>query len=560
MRRGRDLASVSACALAIVAAAPAGDIRFTDVTSDAGVAFVHQSSATSNKYLVETMGGGVALFDYDNDGRLDVFFTNGAKIDDPLPVGKRPDKSDAKYWNRLYRQTQGGTFVDVTEKAGLSGMPQNYYGMGVAVGDYDNDGFEDLYVTNFGGNTLYHNNGDGTFTDVTGRAGVGASGWSASAGFFDADNDGKLDLFVTRYVDWTFETNRYCGEKKPGYRAYCHPDNYAGVANILYHNNGDGTFTDVSTKAGISNPNGKGLGVAFADYDRDGYMDIYVANDSVQSFLYRNNHDGTFSEEGLVAGVGFNEDGKTFAGMGVDFADYDNDGQPDIVVTDLSNERYKLFHQNADGSFRDATNTSGLGGLTLLYSGWSTRFLDYDNDGWKDLFVAQGHVMDTIEKTSPNLTYQQPPLLLRNESGRFSRVEPGDAFTETWAGRGAAFGDLDNDGDVDVVLSNVGQKAVVLRNDGGNRNNWLAIQTVGTTSNRDGIGCLVKVVSASGLSQSFTVNTAVGYLSASDKRLLVGLGSDATAKLVEIRWPSGIVQRFENVAARQKLTAKEPAR
>jgi hypothetical protein len=560
MRRGRDLASVSACALAIVAAAPAGDIRFTDVTSDAGVAFVHQSSATSNKYLVETMGGGVALFDYDNDGRLDVFFTNGAKIDDPLPVGKRPDKSDAKYWNRLYRQTQGGTFVDVTEKAGLSGMPQNYYGMGVAVGDYDNDGFEDLYVTNFGGNTLYHNNGDGTFTDVTGRAGVGASGWSASAGFFDADNDGKLDLFVTRYVDWTFETNRYCGEKKPGYRAYCHPDNYAGVANILYHNNGDGTFTDVSTKAGIANPNGKGLGVAFADYDRDGYMDIYVANDSVQSFLYRNNHDGTFSEEGLVAGVGFNEDGKTFAGMGVDFADYDNDGQPDIVVTDLSNERYKLFHQNADGSFRDATNTSGLGGLTLLYSGWSTRFLDYDNDGWKDLFVAQGHVMDTIEKTSPNLTYQQPPLLLRNESGRFSRVEPGDAFTETWAGRGAAFGDLDNDGDVDVVLSNVGQKAVVLRNDGGNRNNWLAIQTVGTTSNRDGIGCLVKVVSASGLSQSFTVNTAVGYLSASDKRLLVGLGSDATAKLVEIRWPSGIVQRFENVAARQTLTAKEPAR
>ena len=560
MRRGRDLASVSACALAIVAAAPAGDIRFTDVTSDAGVAFVHQSSATSNKYLVETMGGGVALFDYDNDGRLDVFFTNGAKIDDPLPVGKRPDKSDAKYWNRLYRQLPDGTFADVTEKAGLTGMPQNYYGMGVAVGDYDNDGFEDLYVTNFGGNTLYHNNGDGTFTDVTGRAGVGASGWSASAGFFDADNDGKLDLFVTRYVDWTFETNRYCGEKKPGYRAYCHPDNYAGVANILYHNNGDGTFTDVSTKAGIANPNGKGLGVAFADYDRDGYMDIYVANDSVQSFLYRNNHDGTFSEEGLVAGVGFNEDGKTFAGMGVDFADYDNDGQPDIVVTDLSNERYKLFHQNADGSFRDATNTSGLGGLTLLYSGWSTRFLDYDNDGWKDLFVAQGHVMDTIEKTSPNLTYQQPPLLLRNESGRFSRVEPGDAFTETWAGRGAAFGDLDNDGDVDVVLSNVGQKAVVLRNDGGNRNNWLAIQTVGTTSNRDGIGCLVKVVSASGLSQSFTVNTAVGYLSASDKRLLVGLGSDATAKLVEIRWPSGVVQKLEDVSAGQMLLAREPAK
>jgi enediyne biosynthesis protein E4 len=560
MRRGLGLASVSACALAIVAAAPAEDIRFTDVTADAGVAFVHQSSATSNKYLVETMGGGVALLDYDNDGRLDVFFTNGAKIDDPMPEGKRPDKSDAKYWNRLYRQMPDGTFVDVTEKAGLTGMPQNYYGMGVAVGDYDNDGFEDLYVTNFAGNTLYHNNRDGTFSDVTGRAGVGASGWSASAGFFDADNDGKLDLFVTRYVDWTFQTNRYCGEKKPGFRAYCHPDNYAGVANILYRNNGDGTFTDVSTKAGIANPNGKGLGVAFADYDRDGYADVYVANDSVQSFLYHNNRDGTFTEEGLVAGVGFNEDGKTFAGMGVDFADYDNDGLPDIIVTDLSNERYKLFHQNADGSFRDATNTSGLAGLTLLFSGWSTRFLDYDNDGWKDLFVAQGHVMDTIEKTSPNLKYQQPPLLLRNESGRFTRVVPGDAFTEEWAGRGAAFGDLDNDGDIDVVLSNVGQKAVVLRNDGGNRQNWLALRTVGTTSNRDGIGCVVKVVSPSGLSQWFTINTAVGYLSASDKRLLIGLGSDATAKLVEIRWPSGIVQRFENVAARQTLTATEPAR
>jgi hypothetical protein len=560
MQRGRGVATVSACALVIVAAAPAEDIRFTDVTSDAGVAFVHQSSATANKYLVETMGGGVALLDYDNDGRLDVFFTNGAKIDDPMPVGKGPDKSDAKYWNRLYRQRPDGTFADVTEKAGLTGMPQNYYGMGVAVGDYDNDGFEDLYVTNFGGNTLYHNNGDGTFTDATSRAGVGASGWSASAGFFDADNDGKLDLFVTRYVDWTFQTNRYCGEKKPGYRAYCHPDNYAGVANILYRNNGDGTFADVSTKAGIANPNGKGLGIAFADYDRDGYTDIYVANDSVQSFLYHNKHDGTFTEEGLVAGVGFNEDGKTFAGMGVDFADYDNDGRPDIIVTDLSNERYKLFHQNADSSFRDATNTSGLGGLTLLFSGWSTRFLDYDNDGWKDLFVSQGHVMDTIEKTSPNLTYQQPPLLLRNESGRFSRVEPGDAFTQAWAGRGAAFGDLDNDGDIDVVLSNVGQKAVVLRNDGGNQNSWLTIRTVGTTSNRDGIGCLVQVVSPSGLSQSFTVNTAVGYLSASDKRLLVGLGSDASAKLVEIRWPSGVVQRFENVAARQTLTATEPAR
>ena len=541
-----------------VASAPT--VQFADVTQTARVDFKHENSATSNKYLPETMGGGVALLDYDNDGRLDMFFTNGAKIDDPAPDGKRPDKSDRKFWNRLYHQNGDGTFVDVTEKARLTGMPRNHYGMGAAVGDYDNDGFQDLYLTGYGGNTLYDNNGDGTFTDVTNNAGVAAGGWSASAGFFDYDNDGKLDLFVTRYLDWSFQNNRHCGEKKPGYRAYCHPDNFDGVANVLYHNNGDGTFTDVSSKAGIADPRGKGLGVAFADYDQDGFVDVYVANDSVQSFLYHNNGNGTFTEVGLLAGVGFNEDGKTFAGMGVDFADYDNDGHPDVVVTDLSNERYRLFRQNGDGSFRDVTNMSGVGAATLLFSGWGTRFFDYDNDGWKDLFVAQGHVMDTIEKTAPNLTYLQPPLLLRNESGRFVRVFPGEVFRTDWAGRGAAFGDLDNDGDIDVVVANVGQKALVLRNDGGNHRNWLGIRTVGKTSNRDGIGCRVKVVSTSGLIQYVTVNTSASYLSASDKRLLVGLGDEPTARLVEIRWPSGVVQKFEHVKSRQTLVATEPAR
>ncbi len=505
------------------------------------------------------MGGGVALFDYDNDGRLDLFFTNGARLDDPMAQGALPDKSAATFWNRLYHQNTDGTFSDVTEKAGLTGMPQNRYGMGAAVGDYDNDGFADLYVTNYGGNTLYRNAGDGTFTDVTKRAGVAAGAWSASAGFLDYDNDGRLDLFVTRYVDWSFENNRYCGERKPGYRAYCHPDNYAGLTDILYRNNGDGTFSDVSSQAGIANPEGKGLGVSFADYDADGFMDVYVANDSVQSFLYRNNGNGTFSEVGLLAGVGFNEDGKTFAGMGVEFADYDNDGRPDVIVTDLSNERYRLFRQNEDGSFRDGTNMSGVGAATLPFSGWSTRFFDYDNDGWKDIFVAQGHVMDTIEKTSPNLRYLQPPLLLRNEAGRFVRVTPGDVFSREWAGRGAAFGDLDNDGDVDVVMSNTGQNAVVLRNDGGNAMKWLGIRTVGSRSNRDGIGCRVRVETASGLKQHFTVNTAAGYLSASDKRLLVGLGADAAATLVEVRWPSGAVQRFEHVKAGEMLVATEPA-
>jgi hypothetical protein len=546
--------------IGLLARADAPRVEFADVTKALGVAFTHANSATSSKYLIETMGGGVALLDYDNDGRLDIFFTNGARIDDPMPEGKRPDKTDPKFWNRLYHQASDGTFVDVTERAGVSGMPQNLYGMGVAVGDYDNDGFEDLYVTSYGGNTLYHNNGNGTFTDVTTRAGVGAGGWSASAGFFDYDNDGKLDLFVTRYVDWSFQNNRYCGEKAPGLRAYCHPDNYNGVTNLLFHNNGDGTFSDVSAKAGIADPQGKGLGVSFADYDRDGWMDVYVANDSVQSFLYRNNGNGTFSETGLLAGVGFNEDGKTFAGMGVDFADYDNDGRPDLVVTDLSNERYRLFRHNGDGTFRDVTHSSGVGAATLPFSGWSTGFLDYDNDGWKDIFVAQGHVMDTIEKTSPNLRYEQPPLLLRNDAGRFTRVVAGEAFEHPWAGRGAAFGDLDNDGDDDIVVSNVGQPAMVLRNEGGNRNNWLAITTVGTRSNRDGLGCQVKVVSGTGLTQYFSVGTAVGYLSASDKRLLVGLGSETTAALVEIRWPSGIVQTFEKVPARQTLVATEPAK
>jgi len=543
----------------LLGAASAPEVQFVDITQTAKLDFQHENSATSNKYLIETMGGGVALFDYDNDGRLDIFFTNGAKLDDPMPDGKMPDKSDPKFWNRLYHQNPDGTFTDVTEKAGLTGMPQNHYDMGIAIGDYDNDGFEDIYVTGYGGNTLYHNNGDGTFTDVTKAAGVGGGGWSASAGFFDYDNDGKLDLFVTRYIDWSFKTNRYCGERKPGYRAYCHPDNYDGVTNILYHNNGDGTFTDVSEKAGIANPNGKGLGVSFADYDGDGYSDIFVANDSVQCFLYHNNRNGTFSEVGLLAGVGYNEDGKTFAGMGADFTDYNNDGFPDIVVTDLSNERYMLFRNNGDSTFRDATNQSGLGGASIAFSGWSTHLFDYDNDGWKDLFVAQSHVMDTIQQTSPNLRYLEPPLLLRNESGHFSRVLAGDAFRKDWAGRGAAFGDIDNDGDVDIVVNNLGQKAYILRNDGGNRNNWIGIATVGKKSNRDGIGSRVKVVSASGLTQYFTVNTAVGYLSASDKRLIVGLGRDATAKLIEIRWPSGVIQKFENVKAGQMLKAVEPA-
>ncbi|MBM3787484.1 MAG: CRTAC1 family protein [Acidobacteria bacterium] len=542
-----------AVAALFLMAAPAGPV-FEDATAALGIHFKHEGSPTSSKYLIETMGGGVALFDIDNDGRLDIFFANGAALLDPMTTGQQPDKSNAKYANRLYRQKPDGRFEDVTARAGVRG---SNYAMGVATGDFDNDGYMDLYVTGYGANALYRNNGDGTFADVTAKSGTRAHGWSTSAGFFDYDRDGDLDLFVGRYVDMTFENNRYCGEKKPGGRAYCHPDNYAGVANMLFRNNGDGTFTDVSKTAGIANPDGKTLGISFADFDNDGWPDVYAANDSVRCFLYRNKGDGTFEDVALAAGTGFNEDGKTFAGMGTHFADYNNDGRADIVVTDLSNERYILYRNNGDGSFADVTTESGLGRATHPYSGWSTAFLDYDNDGWKDLFVAQGHVMDTIAQISSNLRYLQPPLLLRNARGQLSPAGAGVLPSGDWAGRGAAFGDIDNDGDLDVVVANVNQNAYVLRNQGGNRNGWIRLTLRGKKSNRDGLGARIKVTGASGLEQSYSVTTAVGYQSASDKRLVIGLGQDRTARL-EIHWPAGGVQLFASVTAGQTVTAIEP--
>jgi len=541
----RTLVSAAPRLVLALAVAP-----YSDITDATQINFRLENSPTSEKYLPETMGGGVAVLDYDNDGRLDIFFVNGAHI-------PNPDKSDPKYWNRLYHQNADRTFTDVTEKARLTGREQNRYGMGVAVGDYDNDGFEDIYVTGLGGNTLYQNNGNGTFTDVTTKAGIQSEGWSTSAGFFDYDNDGKLDLFVCRYLEWSFDDKRFCGEHRPGGRSYCHPDNFPAVTNVLFHNNGDGTFTDVSAKTGIAAAQGKSLGVAFADYDNDGWTDIYVANDSVACQLFHNNHNGTFTETALPAGVGFNEDGQTFAGMGTDFADYDNDGFPDIVVTDLSNQRYLLFHNNRDGTFTDATTRAGVGAATLSYSGWSTRFLDYDNDGWKDLFFAQGHVMDNIEVTSPNLRYLQPPLLLRNTAGHFSKVDASGAMQKLWAGRGAAFGDLDNDGAIDIVVTNIGQKAYILHNAGAGGNGWLRLDLTGKKSNRDGIGCRIRVTSASNLVQYYTVNTAAGYLSASDKRPLIGLGASRMAKSVEITWPSGVVQRFANIPSGTILRANE---
>jgi enediyne biosynthesis protein E4 len=530
---------------------------FRDVAAQARVGFYCNGSPTSQKYLIETMPGGVAMFDYDGDGRLDLYFVNGAALGDPQPEGKPPDKSDPKFWNRLYHNNGDGTFTDVTEKAGVRG---HSYGMGVATGDYDNDGRPDLYVTNFGRNILYHNNGDGTFTDVTEKAGVAGGGWSSSACFVDYDRDGWLDLIVTRYMDWDFSKNIWCGPREAGYRGYCHPASFKTITHLVYHNNGDGTFTDVSKDCGVAAAPGYGLGIAFNDYDRDGWPDILIANDNIPEQLFHNLGNGKFEEVALKLGLAYDEDGRTFSGMGADFADYDNDGWPDVFIGALANEKYALF-RNVKGKFDYTSGLSGVAAITAAHSGWGLKFIDYDNDGWKDLFVAQGHVMDNIELSSPSLRYQEPMLLMRNNRGRFEDVSKlsGDPFRVARAARGVAFGDLDNDGFLDVAVNCLNCPAMILHNEGGNGNHWLLVNTIGTVSNRDGIGAKLRLVSASGTEQYGLVTTAGSYQSASDKRVHFGLGPDRTAKLLEIIWPSGIVQTLENVAADRIIDVNEPA-
>jgi hypothetical protein len=532
----------------------AGLAKFEDITSRLGINFQYQASHTSRKYLPETMGAGVALFDYDNDGRLDIFLVNGAPLSDPTPKGTIPQKTGPPYWNRLYHQKQDGTFEDVTEKAGLQGAG---YGMGVAVGDYDNDGFEDLYVTAYGGNRLYHNNGNGTFTDVTAKAGVGGSGWSTSAAWVDLDNDGFLDLVVLRYLEWDFD-EIWCGEHKEGYRAYCHPDFFKPVAPLVYHNNGNGTFTEVAQKIGLGKP-GKGLGIALADYDRDGHIDLFIANDSMVEFLYHNKGQGTFEEVALLSEVAVDIDGRTYAGMGVDFADYNNDGFPDLVVTDLANQRYALYLNNGDGSFAYASMATGLGRMTIAHSGWGVRFLDYDNDGWKDILIAQGHDLDTIEKTNPGLRYREPMLLARNTGHGFVDVslDAGKVFRQSWVARGMAIGDLDNDGRIDAVVTTNEGPAYVLHNETATQNHWLLLKLVGHKSNRDAIGAEVRIVTANG-PQFATVTTASSYLSSSDKRVHFGLAKENVVQKIEIRWPSGIVQTLKDIQADQILQIDEP--
>jgi enediyne biosynthesis protein E4 len=519
-----------------------------EVTQPRGLDFTHQNSPTAQKYLIETMGGGVALLDYNNDGLLDIFLVNSGKLSSPMQTPENFSRHDPLYWNRLFRQNRDGSFTDVTAAAGLSSAGDGNYGMGVAVGDYDNDGYPDLYVTSYGKNILYHNNGNGTFTDVTAKAGVAAGGWSVSAGFFDYDNDGKLDLFVTRYMEWDVKHSKTCGGE---WHTYCPPEEFPATTNILYHNNGDGTFTDVSQPSGITGKRGRALGVAFADYDEDGFTDIFVANDGMQQYLFHNNGNGTFTERGLEAGAALSEDGRRLSGMGVAFEDYDNDGRPDVIVTELPREIYGVYHNEGGGSFSYRSLETGLGMLSSGSSGWGVGLEDFDNDGWKDLFVAQGHVLDNVEQIDPSLRYREMPLLAMNQHGRFQKTDSG--LSSPLVGRGAAFGDLNNDGWQDVVMTVLGGRPQVFLNRGG-KQHWLVVNLRGSRSNRDGLGARVRVNG-----QTRVATTAGSYLSASDKRLHFGLGPAGTAK-VEIVWPSGIRQTLNDVHADQILEIREPER
>ena len=525
-------------------------ITFSDVTSQLGIHWKHQNGATPQKYLIETVGGGGAFLDYDRDGRLDIFLVNSgchqASVN-CVPGG-----------NALYHQNSDGTFTDVTRQAGVG---RSGYGMGVAVGDYDNDGYPDIYVTAYGRNTLYHNNRNGTFTDVTEKSGVSAGGWSTSAAFFDYNHDGLPDLYAGRYLQWDYQHSVFCGERRPGYRSYCHPSQFPPVSNILYRNNGDGTFTDVTRQAGLA-LEGKTLGVVAFDYNRDGWLDLYVANDSFPNFLFRNNKDGTFSEIGLLAEVAYGASGKAQSGMGTDVADLRGDGLPDIFVTNIDFEPNTLFRNNGDDTFNDDTVIAGMGTVALLYSGFGARFLDYNNDGWPDIFVANGHPLDNVQLFHSGVTPAERPFLLENTGGgRFQEVTAshGNALAKLYNGRGLAAGDFDNDGDPDLLLIQNGGPPVLLRNDGGNHNSWIGFALTGSLrSSRDAVGAVV-TVTAGGRRQSRQLAGGGSYCSAHDPRLLFGLGSAEKVETIEVRWPSGATSALHHLEARRYYPLQEPA-
>ena len=529
-------------------------IQFENVFSQSKIKFKLMNSVSPHRYTFETMVGGVALFDYNNDGLLDIFFTNGAAI-------PSLEKSDATYANRLFRNNGDGTFTDVTEKAGLQGIG---YSMGVAAGDYDNDGFVDLYITGVNRNQLFHNNGDGTFTDVTEKAGVGGfvpklgKAWSVAAGWFDYNNDGLLDLFVVNYLNYTIKTAPPCVQQ--GLPAYCSPVDFLGTPNILYRNNGDGTFTDVSEQSHISQYVGKGMGLAFADYDNDGYTDIFVSNDTFENYLLHNNGDGTFTNVALLAGVAYNAFGKAIAGMGANFRDLDNDGKPDIFETAMFGEGFPLYQNLGEGQFQDVTATAGLSALTSRSTAWGVGVFDFDNDGNKDLFTANADILDNAMELA-HRPFPLPNRVFRNKGNlSFEDVSAnaGASFQVPAPHRGAAFGDLNNDGKIDVVVSVLNGPPEIWMNRTNNRNHWITLKLVGVKSNRDGLGTKLKITTPLG-TQYNQATTTGSYNSSSDKRVHFGLGSARVVDSVELTWPSGIKQVLKNVKADQILTVTESA-
>jgi hypothetical protein len=546
----RSICAAVAGVLGLFQAAVPSSIRpqFVEVAAQAGITFRHQNGASKEKLMPETFGSGAAWIDYDNDGWIDLFYANGAD----LAHGK-PSPGNA-----LFRNLGSGKFADVTAKAGVAGRGQ--FATGATVGDFDNDGFRDIYVTGYGTNQLFRNRGDGTFSDVTSTAGVAGEGWSSSAAWLDYNRDGWLDLYVVRYLDYDIRNAPYCGFKQDGYRMYCDPQQFDGVPDLLFQNNKDGSFSDVSRKAAVANPAGKGLGVAIGDVNLDGWPDIFVTNDGVRNFLYRNKGDGTFLDVTYGAMVGFDMNGVPMAGMGVHIADYDEDGLPDIFMTAFSHQYNTLFRNLGSFLFEDVTLKAGLesGFLTLAFG---ARMLDFDNDGDLDLYATNGHVTDNVELYDPALSYRQKDLLYENVGGgRFTDVSAlsGPAFQIRHVGRGAATGDFDNDGDLDIAIADCGGPALLFRNDGGNRNHWVSMAAKGKESNRLGIGTRVRVTFG-----DRTVSRAIdpygSYLTTSDDRLHVGLGAEVKGVKLEIEWPSGKKQVLENQPAGSVLNLDEAA-
>jgi enediyne biosynthesis protein E4 len=530
-------------------ARPSGPIRFTDVTAQAGIHFRHNSGAFGKKYLPETMGSGVCVLDYDNDGWQDILFVNSMDW---------PEHATGKSLPALYHNNKDGTFTDVTRQAGLA---TEMYGLGCAAADYDNDGFEDIYITALDGNHLFRNLGNGKFADVTGKAGVRDPGFSTGAVWFDFDNDGKLDLFVSHYVEWSPAADQYC-TLDGKHKSYCTPELYKGQSATLYRNKGNGTFEDVTKKAGLYEPASKSLGVALLDYDNDGWLDLFVANDTQPNKLYHNNHNGTFTDEAFAAGVAFSDAGKARAGMGADAADYDLSGRQSLVIGNFTNESMSLYHNDGSGLFADKAMTDGIGPPSANSLTFSTFFFDYDLDGLPDIFAANGHVADDVSVVTPTIHYAEPPLLFRNKgNGKFEDVSDklGSALRQPVVGRGAAYLDFDNDGDLDLVINTNNGPAKLLRNDNGNQNDMLRIKTIGTRSNRDGIGAKITVKTDKGLQLFGMVKDGSSYLSQNELPLTFGLGKPEANKTVslEIVWPSGKKESVADIKPNQFITLEE---